>query len=285
MIYIENEIIATQIPYNPIYYYKIPKEVILTKTITEHRISEFLYFYCNKTQEGTVHYCPVYMIQWSGYKPIWYRHNQNNIYVKFKNCMQWFFENGYLIDFDIDQYKNSVFQSSLLNMEKLIPDKDFGIIYDFEIKAIMDYKSEYRPLTKSILLLILSYIRAFTWKRVESKSGHSELSKMKKPEICRGQITYMAECIGITRQMFIKGTDVLLELGLITQHKMPRYQDESGSWHTDETIFVCPYKYKTAKDRTITRCTPDEYDFKKELEYGISFVRNQKYSSKKFSQD
>ena len=281
MIFIENEVETTN---NPTHFYKIPKEVILAKSLAGHRISGFLYFYCNKTQEDTVHYCPTYMIQWCGYKPLWDRHNKNNIYIKFKSCMQWFFENGYLIDFDIEQYKNSVFQSSLLNMEKLIPDKEFGIIYDFEVKKIMGYESDYRPLTKSILLLILSYIRAFTWKRADSFSGHSEKSMKRKPEICHGQITYMSDFIGITRQMFIRGENVLSDLGLIVSHKMPRYKDESGQWHTDETLFVCPYKYKTVKNK-IVKCTNEEYDYQKELENGIIFLREQKYSSKKFYQD
>lgn len=33
------------------------------------------------------------------------------------------------------------------------------------------------------------------------------------------------------------------------------------------------------------QCTKEEYDYKKELEYGILFLRNQNYVSKKFYQN
>ena len=225
------------------------------------------------------------MIQWSGFSPTWDRHNKNNIYEKYKICMQWFFENGYLIDFDITKYKNQIFQSSLINIEKLIPEKDFGLLYDFEIQAIMNYTSDYKPLTKSMILLMVSYIRAFTWKRIDSISGHSIGSIKRKPEIFHCQIDTIATFIGIDRKKVRMCINVLSELGLLVSHKMPRFQDESGQWHTDETIFVCPYKYKTTKNDGIIKCSSDEYDYQKELEYGIMFLREQKYYSKKFYQD
>lgn len=273
------------IPDKVINYFKIPKDIILEKSIFEHRVMEFIYLYYNKTIEDNTHYSPTYMIQWSGYKPVWNRHNEKNIYQKYKTCMQWFFENGYLIDYDSCKYKNEIFQSSLLNMEKFNSDKDFGLLYDFEIKALKNYKSDYKPLTTSIILLVFSYIRAFTWKRINEVSGHSDKSMRRKPEICHGQITYMADYIGVSRQLFVKSIKVLAQFGFITSHKMPRFQDETGQWHTDETIFICPYKFKSTKNDGIKKCSSGEYDYQKELEYGIMFLREQKYSSKKFYQD
>lgn len=35
----------------------------------------------------------------------------------------------------------------------------------------------------------------------------------------------------------------------------------------------------------VRQCTKEEYDYKKELDYGILFLREQKYVSKKFYQD
>jgi hypothetical protein len=231
-----------------------------------------------------VHYSPVYMIQWSGYKPNWHRGDVKNIYTKFKDCMQWYFENGYLIDFDIDKYTRSTFQSSLLNEEKIRPKNNFGLIYDFEIEVINGYQSTYRPLNRSILLLLLSYIRAFTWIRSCETSGHSESSKKRKPEIFYSQFNDISSFIGISPTMVSKATSVLEELGLIVTHRMPHYMDSNGNWHTDDMIYICPYRY-TGRNNQIVKCSKEEYDYEKELKYGITFLKERKYVSKKFYQD
>lgn len=266
------------------HFVKIPKEVLLERSLTEHRISTLLYFNYNQTWDYMIHYSPLYMIQWCGYKPNWHRGTKENIYTKFRDCMQWFFENEYIINFDKDKYSQSIFQSSLLNEDKINPKNNFGIIYDFEVEIINKYQSTYKPLNKSILLLLLSYIRAFTWIRTNELSGHSEKSKKSKPEIFYSQFTTISNFIGSNRKMIAKASTVLEQMGLIKIHQMPRYKDSNNKWHTDDTIFICPYRYISRKNK-IVRCTKDEYDYEKELEYGIMFLREQNYTSKKFYQD
>ena len=265
-------------------FVKIPKEVILESTLTEHRISTYLYLNYNQTWDKMVHYSPIYMIQWCGYKPNWHRGTIENIYTKFRDCMQWYFENGYITDFNEDKYSQSTFQSSLLNKDKFKPLNNFGIIYDFEVEVINNYQSPYKPLNKSVLFLLLSYIRAFTWKRTNEVSGHSEKSKKEKPEIFYSQFTTMATFIGINRKMIAKATTVLEELGLIKTYRMPRYKDSNDNWHTDDIIYISPYKYKSYCGQ-ICKCSKEEYDYEDELEYGITYLREQKYVSKKFYQD
>ncbi len=125
--------------------------MILAKDIPEHRLSTYLYFYFNRTKDDMVHYCPIYMIQWCKYKPNWHRGTK-------------------------EKYIQNTFQSSLLNSEKLNPSRDYGSLYGFEIEVINNYQSSYKPLNKSILFLLLSYIRAFTWHRTNEISGHSKKS-------------------------------------------------------------------------------------------------------------
>lgn len=266
-------------------FVKVPKEIILENTLTEHRISTYLYLNYNQTWNKMVHYSPIYMIQWCGYVPNWNRHKDRvNIYDKFLNCMQWYFENGYIIDFDRNKYSQSTFQSSLLNEDKFKPSNNFGVIYDFEVEVINNYQSSYKPLNKSILFLLLSYIRAFTWKRTNEISGHSEKSKKDKPEIFYSQFTTMATFIGVNRKMIAKATTVLEELCLIKTHRMPRYKDSNDNWHTDDIIYICPYKYESYRGQ-IYRCSKEEYNYVDELNYGIMYLREQKYISKKFYQD
>lgn len=265
-------------------FIKVPKEIILAKEIPEHRLSVFLYFNYNQTWDETIHYSPLYMIQWSGYKTTWNRSNKDNIYEKFKRCMQWSFENGYIIDFDVSKYTLSNFQSSLLNCEKIRPLNNFGLLYDFEIDAINKFKSTYKPLNKSVLLLLLSYVRAFTWVRGNEISGHSINSQKEKPEILQTTFQSIEFFTGVPRKLVSRAMTVLEDMELVTTHRMPKYKDTDGGWHSDDLICVCPYKY-LLKGKEICKCTNEEYSPEKELQYGIEFIKNQTYFSKKFYQD
>ena len=269
----------------PKHIVKVPKEIILQSNIPEHRISALFYLNYNRTWEDMVNYSPINMIQWCGYKPNWNRHkNRESIYDKFLSSMQWMFSNGYIIDFDESKFVQNTLQSSLLNIDLIDPNKDFAIIYDFEYEAIMKYESSYKPLTKSILLLVFSYIKAFTWIRFTSISGHSEKTKKSKPEIFHSQFEIMSQFIGIKPKMISKATEVLEQIGLIKTHRMPSYQDSDGQWHTDDIIYVIPYKL-IYENRKFYICSKEEYDPQKELENGIMYLRNMNHISKKFYQE
>lgn len=266
------------------HFIKVPKEVILANTMPEHRISVFLYFNYNQTWDATVHYSPVYMIQWCGYKPNWHRGTGENIYTKFRDCMGWYSGNGYIAGFDEGKYIQATFQSSLLDTEKLNPKNNFGIIYDFEVERINGYGSTYKPLNKSILLLLLAYIRAFTWNRANERGGHPEGPRGRKPEIFYSQFTDIAASIGGSRKMVARATAVLEELALIKTYRMPRHKDPCGQWHTDGVIYACPYRYVPRNSR-IVRCPKEEYSYEAELEHGIRLLREQNHASKKFCQE
>lgn len=224
------------------------------------------------------------MIQWSGYRPNWRKGVRDNIYDKFCKCMSWYFENGYIFDFDKDKYVQNNFQSSLLNKDKISPQNNFGLIYDFEIKAIMKYKLTYKPLNKSTILLLLSYIRAFTWIRKNEITGHSEKSKKEKPEIFHSQFVTMEKYISVNSRMISKATSILEDLEIMKTYRMPSYQDDDGTWHTDDIIYICPYKIIVDK-KNLHFCNKEEYNWQKELDYGITYLREQKYISKKFYQE
>lgn len=269
----------------PNHIVKVAKDIILQPNVTEHRISVLFYLNYNRTWENIVNYSPIHMIQWCGYKPNWNRHkNRESIYDKFLSSMQWIFSNGYIIDFDKSRFVQNTLQSSLLNLDLIEPNKDFAIIYDFEYETIMEYDSPYKPLTKSVLLLVFSYIKAFTWNRFSSISGHSEKTKKSKPEIFHSQFEIMSQFIGIKPKMISKATEILEQMGLIITHRMPMYQDTDGNWHTDDIIYVIPYKI-IYQNKHFYICSKEEYDPKKELENGIIYLRNMKHISKKFYQD
>lgn len=71
---------------------------------------------------------------------------------------------------------------------------------------------------------------------------------------------------------------------IIKTHRMPCFQDNGGTWHTDDIIFVFRYKV-IASNKALHICSKDEYDFEQELEYGINCLRNMNHISKKFYQN
>lgn len=268
----ESKIMSTLTePRIPLHYVKIPKEVIWQSGLPEHRISALLYLNYHQTWEGTVNYSPVHMIQWSGYQANWRSSKQRageNIYEKFKRCMIWYGYNGYINNFEKERFVTNNLQTSSVNVRKLAPHKDYGLICDFELEAIMKYESAYRPLNRSILLLLLAYIRAFTWTRSQTKCERD------MPEICSSQFTAMEKFIGVSAKLISRATDVLCELGVMKVYRMPKYQDAAGIWHTNEIIYICPYKLIVdQKTKKLRLCSQDEYNWRKELEKGIHYLQ------------
>ena len=272
----------TMLPPHPKHFIKIPKEIILNQELSEHRVFAFLYLIYNQTLENNVHYSSQYMIQWCGYKPVWNRSRKENIHTKFKDCMNWFLDNEYISEFDEKDYTQSKFQTSSLNVVKIRDCNSFASLYDFEIDVIKEYVSQYKPLTKSLLILTLSYIRAHTWIRKNEVSGHSEKSKKAKPEMFHSTYTDIGESLGISRKMVSRIVTVLEELNLIKTKRMPKYKTSDETWHTDDIIFVCPYKY-VFRGGKIRKCSKEEYNPYEEIVNGMKFLMEQK--KKKFEQN
>ncbi len=240
----------------------------------------------NETRDGTVHHSPIQILRWCGYSATWDKHKNKgkpNTFTAIAQCMGWFHESGYILDFNEKRFQRDNHEISRLNTEMFRPDGNFGILYDFEIQRIMDCHISYRPLTKSIVLLVLSYIRAYTWIRQSDISGHSPTSMKEKPEIFYSQYTLMGTFIGVAPRMISKAVDILADLGLLISHRLPNYKTVSNEWRTNDVIFVCPYKIQTANDELIV-LDGSSYDYKKELENGIAFLRSDGYAAKKFYQ-
>lgn len=275
-------------PYSPPvpkYFISVPSELITAKELNDKRISCFYYLNQNITYENTVMYCFNYMAKFCKYKAQWNRNQQNNIHSKFLECMKWFHDNGYIIDFNSDKFIGQTFQCSPVDINKIRKPERFAKIYDFEIEKIINFKSDYRPLSSSILLLTLSYLRLKTWNRKDEITGYSESSKKDKPEICHKKYIEIAQEIGLSEKIVSRAIHTLSSFGFIAVRPMPRFRDENNYWVVDDTIFITPYKFIQKQDGEFTLASKEFYDFRKEISYGISFIKEQKYTSKKFYQE
>lgn len=93
----------------------------------------------------------------------------------------------------------------------------------------------------------------------------------------------MAKFIGVKERLVSKATEVLVELGLIQVYRMPSCKDCNDTWHTDDIIYVCPYKFNV-QNSCIVQDT-ENYNWKDELKNGIDFLQNMNFVSKKFYQE
>lgn len=73
--------------------------------------------------------------------------------------------------------------------------------------------------------------------------------------------------------MISKATNVLKELGLIKTYRMPKYKDSNDKWHTDDIIYICPYRY-IWRNNQIVQCAKEEYNYEKELNMEFYFYGN-----------
>lgn len=238
------------------------------------------------TNDNTVLYTCDYLIRWCGFTPSRKKSKKDNCSIndKFSQVIDWLYQNYYISDFEADEFGGNNFQYCAVDKDRFFSSGNFAIIYDFEFQILKSYESKYKPLTNSVILLVLTYIRLNMWRRIYQYTGESETTKKEKPEICNKQYTEISSDLGVSSRLISRSIDALENFGIIAVKHMPRFKDETGQWHTEDTIFVNSYRYlydtKTRKHRL--DC---DYDYEKEIRYGIKFLQERKYSSKKFYQD
>lgn len=274
----------------PKLYLKVPKELILEKELNEKRIDCFSFIYFNSTLEKRVNYSMNYMIEWCGFTPQKRKAKSDSAYIgnKFNIIMMWLYQHNYLINFNTNKFLGNNFQSSLINTNYLHPENGYGLIYDFEINKIREYHSTYKTMTKSILLLVLSYLRLKLWIRKNGKIAYTKNYEKDKPEICHKQIIEISNDLGISSKLISRAIYILEEFGIIVTKSMPRFKDEIGNWHTDDTIFANRYKfviYFDIESQTRTIKLDKNYNYEKEISYGVEFLKEKKYYSRKFYQE
>ena len=270
--------------------YKIPKEIILDKNLPECRTIQYCYLQGNITKAMTIPYSLESMMNFCGYKwnPTKGRSKSNTTFTKILICMEHFNDNGYLYDFDKECFTVNNYNSVMFSEEKMNPSTNYGIVYDFEISNIMDFLNsnpEFKTKQGEIFLL-LSYIRAFCFMRKNLEKeylSHAERSKQEKPEIFCSNFKTMAFYLGMTEKSVSKWTDVLEDsLGIIKTHRIPKYKDTDGNWHTSDVVYVFNYKYLYSNNNFIL---DTEYDPDQEIKNGIKFIRENQYETKKFNQE
>lgn len=228
-------------------YIYIPMSLILDNKLDTKRIGVFSYLRIHCGLNDLIGFTIPDLVMWCGMKP---NNREGKTNDKFLNIMDDFCSRGYLTyltqkdknayikcKFDIKNYYNQCSEG-------------FAIIYLDEIQKIMDYKNlQGNSIDNTIMLLVFAYFRNKIIRRPnelkpEERTFDNIKSRRKRlPEAISGNITSIANELGIHKQTLSKIVDVLeYELQLIVTDRAYRIKNDIGEFRTLPTIFANAYK-------------------------------------------
>lgn len=252
----------------------IPKDLIYDKTINENRIAVYSYFFIRQGLDDTVGFSSNHLVKWCGYS---IDYHKGRINEKINTIVNQLSENNY---FNLEGHVSAdILTIANLNQEKFCPDSQFALIYDDELDKIRNFKKHTKDVTRmssSILLLVLSYLRVNMLRRQDKYIGN----KSDKPEFCYRYYINIEKDIGISNRYISRAVKILSEMGILAYMELPRYKDENGNWHTEVTLFADKYRYKDN-----SKSLDNDYDYQQELQWGVDYIKEKKYASKKFYQN
>lgn len=218
-------------------YVTIPREIIELENVDDIRIPIYVYFYCRRPLIDIVGFSIDKLAACCGYKP---NSHKNMINDKCKDVLNHFVNNDLFSEYpdDFSAFKHDQYIEVALNYEWFSPKTTYAYIEIEEIDKILNFKntiSSSNKITSSKLLLLLAYIRVnkLTRTKIQSES-HPE----NKPEIFYKHYKVIAEDLNLSEDTIVVATDILCKLDIIATKEIPRYQDDSGNWHTDVTLFA-----------------------------------------------
>jgi hypothetical protein len=255
-------------------YLMIPKDVMYDLELGKNRVILFSFFATKRSLDDSVGFCIDDLVTWCGYK---INHHKGKINEKFQELIWQLSEKKYINVISINI--NNIHSSVDINHDKFDIPNNFALVYFDEIDKIKSYSANSSDRSKAnaaILLLVLSYIRVNMLRRQEKYFSNP----FDKPEFCYRMYKDIETDIGLSSRYISKAVSILSDIGLITTHTLPRYKDEFGTWHTEVTLFVNKYR-RTDNGEVLD----EKYDCHQELQWGVEYITQKKYLSKKFNQD
>ncbi len=248
-------------------YIYIPLSVIVNSELDAKRVSIFSYLRIHCGLNDLVGFTVPDMVAWCGMKP---NNREGKINDKFLDIINNFNSAGYLTyltkkdrnnyikcKFDIEYYYNQCSDG-------------YAIVYLDELQKIMSYENlQGNSINNTIILLVFSYFRNKIKRRPNELKPEERTSdgiikrKERMPEAISGNITSIANELGIHKQTVSRAIDILEdELGLIVTDRAYRIKNEEGEFRTLPTIFANAYK---REDKYLLN-TGDDYS-RMEIEY------------------
>lgn len=222
------------------YLIKIPKDIIMDKSLGNKRVIVYLYLHEHMTIRGFVYWTINELVTWCGYKPESKKGGMNHQFI---DCLQKFADLGYITSHpDFESLKSepkngNTFQCMELDVDNMECPQEFGQIMSDEVSLILNFReimtsahNEPKPTVGKIfpshLSLVLSYIM------LNMSQDSSKLS------CCRKYYYEMAEDIGISKRYISQCTDILQNIGILKHTISKLKKDTDGRFYTAPKIFV-----------------------------------------------
>jgi hypothetical protein len=238
----------------------------------------YSYFASKRGFDDTVGFSCNNIVGWCGHSVDYHK---NKINDQVTQCINGLVNNEYItVNGNI---LSNLFCEAVINNDKFDVPNSFAIIYFNEIQKIRDFKKyteDTNRMNSSILLLVLSYLRVNMLRRQEYYIGNES----DKPEFCYRMYINIEKDIGLSNRYISRSVKILNEMNIIKSYELPRWKDENDNWHTEVTLFVNKYKYKKNTENG-SFIIDDNYNYEKELQWGIDYIKEFKYLKKKFDQN
>lgn len=228
-------------------YIYIPLSIIVNKELDIKRVSIFSYLRIHCGLNDLIGFTVPDLVTWCGMKP---NNREGKINDKFLDVINELDSGGYLTYLtkkDKNAYMKCQFHTEYYYD---MCTEGYAIIYLDELQKIIDYKNLYgSSIDNAIILLVFVYFRNKIFRRPNELKPEEQtmdgISKRQErlPEALSGNITTIANELGIHKQTLSKAIDILEdELKLIVTDRAYRMKNKDGKFRTPPTLFANAYK-------------------------------------------
>ena len=230
-------------------YIYIPLSIITDTNLDTKRVGIFSYLRIHRAINNVINFTIPDIVEWCGGKPDRRINGSND---KFLSTLDAFSDKGYLTyltERSRSLYMKCKFDTAFYGDEC---SNGYACIYLDEIDAIMSYQKKNTKdstINNFIILLVFAYFRYKIVRRPNELKPEERFSekikdrKEKLPDAYNGNISDMADEIGISSKTLSKVIDILeYDLHLIVTDTAYRIKNEDGEFRTLPTIFANAYK-------------------------------------------
>ena len=228
-------------------YIYIPLSLILDKELDVKRVSVFSYMRIHCGLNDVIGFTIPDVVEWCGLKPNKRVGSTNDKFLSLVDCL---YTGGYLT-YLTDKDRNSYIKCKV-NMEYYFEkcSNGYAVIYLDELQKILTYKNlQGNSINNATILLVFSYFRNKIMRRPNELKPEERTTegikkrKQRLPDAFDGNITDIAQELGIHKQTLTKIIDILEEeLKLIVTDRAYRVKNDNDEFRTLPTIFANAYK-------------------------------------------
>lgn len=215
-------------------YIKIPRSIIETYYNEPLSLQIFSYLYIHRGLNDIANTSILQLTGECGYKPD--RH-KGKIKDRIVSVLEDFKACGYISFNEIDLKCGSTLLPISININYFDSPSSFAMVWLDELEKMRTHNldNDERRVKPEYLLLLLAHIRVNQMRR----KNHDDTQKF--PEVFYKQHKLISQETSLPAGTLKRCISILEQLDIIITAPLDRYQDPSGRWHTNVTVFADKY--------------------------------------------